>query len=229
MKNAATQRRFHSILRVIAVAIIAVGTAIPISPASTGLLAAGPSPAPGFPDVCIPVFPAGEECCLFRVQKRVEGERSIEYRTPYKCDTGETNQGETSIKAELNSGGLPCDEFSVLIPDGSILSARGATLRRKDGFSNFNGKFVILKAGSGDTIFEGTLELSERLGSHHTPFGSEVCDPISHNEGWLVGRGVNGLESFTIRAIIVLRGQLPPTDGSTPILGSFDGSLIKCP
>jgi hypothetical protein len=225
--NFISRSKLNLAARFFAVAIVVFGTSMPMLSVTKSAEPNAALASP-FPDVCVPVPPAGGQCCLFRVQKRVEGERSITYNAPYICSGVETKEGDTTFKAVLGSGGAPCDEAPAVIPDGSTLFAVGNTIRRKDGFSNFVGKFSITDP-LGNTLFEGTLELFERLGSHHSPFGTEVCDPISHNEGWLIGRGVNGLDSVSLRAIIVLRGQLPPVDGSTPVLGTFDGSFVRCP
>jgi hypothetical protein len=165
---------------------------------------------------------------LWQIQKKVEGNRSIQFGTPYKCDTGQTRRGVAKIRLKLSTGGLPCDQNAALIPNGSVLEAKGNTISRTDNFAHFTGR-VIIKSPAGALLFDGTMETIDRLGTHHAPFGAEACNPASHLEGYLVARGTGGLANYTLRALIVLRGSLPT--GSTPagLSGNIDGTLIKSP
>ncbi|MCI0393165.1 MAG: hypothetical protein MOB07_30915 [Acidobacteria bacterium] len=190
-------------------------------------VAAVPAPLP-FPDVIIPGVPATGNCCLWQTQKKVEGARSIQFGTPYNCDTGQTRRGATKIKLNLSTGGLPCDQNAALIPHGSLLEAQGNTISRKDNFAHFMGR-VTIKSPTGALLFDGTMETIDRLGTHHSPFGAEACNPTSHLEGYLVARGAGGLANYTLRALIVLRGNLPTGSAPAGLSGSIDGTLIKCP
>jgi hypothetical protein len=70
----------------------------------------------------------------------------------------------------------------------------------------------------------------DRVGSHHLFFQCEQCNPISHFEGWLVGRGSNLLPNHTIRTLLVARGTIPsPQNPTTAAVGSLNGTFIKCP
>lgn len=195
--------------------------------ATTIKVAAVPAPSP-FPDVIIPGVPATGNCCLWQTQKKVEGNRSIQFGTPYKCDTGQTRRGATQIKLKLSTGGLPCDQSAALIPTGSVLEAKGNTISRTDYFAHFMGR-VAIKGPKGELLFDGTMETIDRLGTHHAPFGAEACNPTSHLEGYLVARGAGALANYTLRALIVLRGGLPTGSAPAVLSGSIDGTLIKVP
>lgn len=168
-----------------------------------------------------------DRCCLRRVHKQAKGSRSVQSWAPYACDTGQTASGFTLLRLTLGSEGAPCDQDG-LIPNNSVLEARGTTRRRADGFAYFTGNFSI-RNPAGAVIFEGTLELMDRLGSHHAPFGAESCNQQGHVEGWLAGRGSAGFSHNTLRAIVVANGNLPGAGASSALSGSIDGTLVKCP
>lgn len=181
-----------------------------------------------FPDVTIPGIPTTGQCCLWQVEKRVDGKREATFSNPYQCDTGQTARGKMGIKVTLRSAGRPCDQQDIP-PDGSTLVASGTVLRRNDRFAHFIGDFSITNP-AGKVLFKGTLEAIDRLGSHHLFFKCEACNPQSHLEGWLVGRGTDELPNHTIRALLVARGTVPsPTVPSTALVGSLNGVLVKCP
>jgi hypothetical protein len=188
---------------------------------------ATPAPSP-FPDITIPGVPDTGQCCLWQLEKRIDGERRASLDPPYGCDTGVTGRGGMKISLKIASAGLPCDQ-SDLIPDGSRLDASGSLIRRADGFAHYIADFSITDPG-GTVLFQGTLETIDRLGSHHLFFNSEPCNPQSHLEGWLVGRGTSALPNHTLRALLVARGTVPSfTTPLTPMTGSLNGVLIKCP
>ena len=189
-------------------------------------VAAVPAPPP-FPEVLIPGIPASGNCCLWQTQKNVEGSRSIQFQTAYKCGMGQTRRGDTIIKLNLSSGGLPCDQNAALIPNGSVLEARGNTISRADGFAHFMGR-VVIRSPSGALLFDGTMETIDRLGTHHAPFGAEACNPASHLEGYLVARGAGALANYTLRAMVALRGRLPIGSSAAGLSGNIDGTLINC-
>jgi hypothetical protein len=116
-----------------------------------------------------------------------------------------------------------------LIPDGSVLEAKGPVIRRRDGLADFTGRFVI-RNPTGRIMFRGAIELFDRVGTHHPPFGPEACNPESHVEGWLVGAGdARVYPNHMIRAMFVARGQMPQPGGPFPLLGNINGVLVKCP
>ena len=194
---------------------------------------AATSPAPDaaafqtpFPDKSCPGLP-NTKCCLWQVFKMGEGAREAKFGAPYKCDTGATMQGELFMKVPFHSGGAACDPLAKLIPDGSVLEAKGHVIRRDaDGFGDFNGDFVI-RSPAGATLFTGCIETLDRVGTH---VSCEKCEPDSHYEGLLVGRGSGNLANFSIRASITGRGLLPsPTGPKTATAIVINGALVKCP
>ena len=194
---------------------------------ATNAAATTPMQSP-FPDITIPGVPDTGTCCLWQVEKRIDGERRASLDPPYGCDTGATGRGGMKMSVKITSAGLPCDQ-SDLIPDGSRLDASGSLIRRADGFAHYIADFSITDPG-GTVLFQGTLETIDRLGSHHLFFNCEACNPQSHLEGWLVGRGTSALPNHTIRALLVARGTIPSfTNPLTPMTGSLNGVLIKCP
>ena len=197
--------------------------AVPVSLAASATSMQSP-----FPDITIPGVPDTGPCCMWQVEKRIDGERRAAFDPAYRCDTGVTERGGMKMSLKITSAGLPCDQ-SDLIPDGSRLDASGSLIRRADGFAHYITEFSITDPG-GTVLFEGTLETIDRLGSHHLFFNSEVCNPQSHLEGWLVGRGTSALPNHTIRALLVARGTVPSvTTPLTPMVGSLNGVFIKCP
>lgn len=179
-----------------------------------------------FPDKSCPGLP-NTKCCLWQVFKMGEGAREAKFGDPYKCDTGATVEGEMFMKVPFHSGGAGCDPQANLIPDGSVLEARGRVIRRNaDGFGDFNGDFVI-RDPAGTTLFTGCIETLDRVGTH---VSCEKCEPESHYEGMLVGRGSGKLVSFSLRASITGRGLLPsPTGPKAPTAIVINGALVKCP
>ena len=179
-----------------------------------------------FPDKSCPGLP-NAKCCLWQVFKMGEGAREAKYGDPYKCDTGPTMEGEMFVRVPFHSGGAACDPLAKLIPDGSVLEAKGRVIRRDaDGFGDFNGDFVI-RDPAGATLFTGCIETLDRVGTH---ISCEKCEPDSHYEGMLVGRGSGNLANFSIRASITGRGLLPsPTGPKAATAIVINGALVKCP
>jgi hypothetical protein len=190
---------------------------------------ASPDPAlfqSPFPDKACPGLP-NAKCCLWQVFKMGEGAREAKFSDPYKCDTGPTLEGEMFVKVPFHSGGATCDPLAKLIPDNSVLEAKGRVIRRNsDGFGDFNGDFVI-RDPAGATLFTGCIETLDRVGTHTS---CEHCNPESHYEGLLVGRGSGSLANFSIRASVTGRGLLPsPTAPKAATAIVINGALLKCP
>ena len=195
---------------------------------SIGSREASRSPQSPFPDVCIPGVPEKGDCCLWEIERRVDGKREAKYGNPYICDMGPTRRGDMKITMKIKFPGTPCDQQDIP-PDNSTLEAKGQVIRQNDQYAYFTGEFTI-KSSSGKLLFEGRIETTDRLGSHHLFSKCENCRPVSHFEGWLVGRGTDAFPNHTLRALIVSRGTVPsPTVASTPMTGSLTGTLIKCP
>lgn len=178
-----------------------------------------------FPDkTCVGV--PTSRCCMTQVFKQGDGQRNASYDPPYNCDTGTTMQGTLSMKVTLKSPGATCDQNSALIPDGSVLEAKGRVISRKDGFGDFNGDFVI-RNPAGAVLFSGCIETLDRVGTHRS---CELCNPTSHYEGWMTGRGSGNLANFSIRASIGARGLLPLPGTPTQVTAlDINGVLLKCP
>ena len=179
-----------------------------------------------FPDkTCVGV--PDTRCCLRQVFKQGNGERNATFDAPYTCDTGPTRQGTMTMKVTLNSPGATCDPLTFVIPNGSVLEATGRRIRRADGFGNFVGDFVI-RSPAGATLFTGCIETLDRVGTHRS---CEACNPVSHYEGWLTGRGVGvKLAQYSIRASISARGLLPAPNATTQATAvDINGTLTRCP
>ena len=189
---------------------------------------ASPAPQSPFPDVCIPGVPEKGDCCLWEIVRKVDGRRQAKYGGPYACDMGQTRRGDMSIKMKLAFVRSVCNQQDIP-PNNSTLEAKGVVIRRNDGYAYFSGEFAITDAG-GKVLFKGRIETTDRLGSHHTAPACERCNPESHFEGWLVGRGTDAFPNHTLRAFIVARGTVPSPQQSTMVLsGNITGTLVKCP
>jgi hypothetical protein len=180
-----------------------------------------------FPNKSCPDLPTGgTKCCLWQVFKMGEGERAAKFGDPYKCETGATMPGDMTMKVPFHSGGAECDPMAKLIPDGSVLEAKGRVIRRGDGFGPFSGEFNILDP-TGKTLFTGCIETLDRVGTHTS---CDKCEPDSHYEGFMTGRGVGALSNVSIRASIAARGMLPsPTMPKAATAIVINGTLIRCP
>jgi len=179
-----------------------------------------------FPTTFVPVVPESD-CCLSQVHKKLTGTRTVIWENDYACATGRTQRGKLKVDIELSSPGGPCDEDPGLIPDGSKLRSRGWVIRREDGLADFAGRFTIV-APRGNVLFRGMIELLDRVGTHHPPFGGEVCRPESHVEGCLAG--LDSLPADSHRCLhlqFVARGHLSDRDGSTDVDGFLNGVCMK--
>ncbi|MDX6696048.1 MAG: hypothetical protein QOF02_3651 [Blastocatellia bacterium] len=181
-----------------------------------------------FPDIPIPGIPATGECCLWRSQKRIQGARQAQFEAPYACATGATMRGSLRIRMQLATTTPVCDQTAAALPNGSVLVASGRVTRRNDGFMHFIGDFTITNPAN-VVLFRGTMETIDRIGTHSQPFNCEQCNPPSHFEGWLVGRGEGALVELSLRAMLTARGITPsPQSPNAPFGGLLSGTLIKC-
>jgi hypothetical protein len=218
-------------LALVVVGVVIGGTvslkgAAPASRALAGKSAQPMPPPPPFPNVVIPGIPPAGDCCLWQLEKRIDGQRQANFGNPYKCDTGATARGDLKIVVKLKTAGPVCDQSNI-IPDGSVLMAEGPIIRRNDLFADFMGEFTI-NSPAGAVLFKGTIETLDRVGSHQLFFNCEACNPKSHFEGYLVGQGVQ-LSNYSLRALIVARGTVPAPGATGAVAGSIDGTLMKCP
>jgi hypothetical protein len=214
---------------------LVVGSTLLLAAAVVALVfaAAGQNPPAGsgtrvLNPVTVPTLMISGNCCLTRFNKLASGQRTITFEPAYGCDVGTAARGATKIRLLLNGGG-PCDQNPALVPNGSFLEANGSTIRREDGYAVFTGDFTI--KASGATLFTGTMELLDQIGSHQTPFGAETCGLAYHQEGWLSGTGGDAMKGYRLHAAIVARGALTPTSGpqALPAPVRIVGMLVKCP
>ncbi|HJQ33551.1 MAG TPA: hypothetical protein VJ866_15305 [Pyrinomonadaceae bacterium] len=182
-----------------------------------------------FPDrACPDLMPeAISNCCLWQFYKQGDGKRRAEFGTPYACPAGQTVQGAMTMTISLTSPGTTCDPLLNMIPNASVLEAKGRLIRRADGFGDFVGDFVI-RNPAGVNLFNGCIETIDRVGTHRS---CEACNPTSHFEGWLTGRGVTPKGAhYAIRASIAGRGLLPSPQSATESVSiDINGDIINCP
>jgi hypothetical protein len=198
-------------------------------PVEVPVVEAEPVQASPFPDIQIPGVPSTGNCCLTQLEKRLSGTRTAQFSNPYACQT-QTQRGTMRVDFPIVSAGALCDPMAGLIPNNSRLVASGNVIRRNDGFAHYLADFAIVNP-AGATLFKGSMETIDRIGTHHLFFNCEQCNPVSHFEGWIVGRGTDpATANFAIRAMIVARGTVPsPASPNMVIAGSLNGTFIKCP
>ncbi|HWO00676.1 MAG TPA: hypothetical protein VNS63_15565 [Blastocatellia bacterium] len=93
-----------------------------------------------FPDITIPGVPDKGDCCIWEIERRVDGKREAKFGNPYVCDMGQTRRGEMTIKMKLKFPGGPCDQQDIPA-DNSTLEARGVVIRQNDQYAYFSGEF----------------------------------------------------------------------------------------
>lgn len=192
------------------------------------------SPNP-FPGVTIPGLSSSVNYCLFRVNRTFDGVFEGSSAAPaYTCSSGRTAKKTSRFPTTITwriTAALQCDESVSVLP-ASLLTAKGTTIVRNDGFTHFMGKFSIVKKKQGQpdvTYFVGTMELIGRSGSHQAL--GEACDEANHIEGWLVGRGQPPVPEYTLRVVIVAKGNLSAGTVAFPdaAVNRITGTLVKSP
>jgi hypothetical protein len=168
--------------------------------------------------------PAGEKMCLLRVDKNLKGEQSVSIGGEYACQMGTVN-GKLQLKLIITTGGA-CDEDPNLIPNNSVLAAKGFYILRNDRLAHFWGAFTI-QTPAGSTIIKGRIETFYRVGSHttNTTNNCEPCDPDRHVEGWLVGAHRDGKRS--LRAMIAARASAPTPTNTPSFTGKLAGVVVR--
>jgi hypothetical protein len=169
------------------------------------------------------------KCCLWQVDKILKGQRTADSGSNYECDAVKTRQVKLSITLSINSTNLTCDQEVAqrLLPNSSLLESTGSLIQREGGFGHFTGEFTI-KNKDGKQAFRGTMELFDRVGTHHTIITGEKCNQKSHLEGWLVGTSSEHT-NVTLRAMLALKGVHPTKDAPEKTLsGILNGALITC-
>ena len=181
------------------------------------------------PMVEIPVLPNAGNCCLWQVHKIANGDRTVQPVPGNICVGAPTQRGTVTVRfVDMISAGPPCDQRPELIPNGSDLKANGVVIRRADGLASFTGMFTITSPAN-VVLFDGRIELMDRVGTHHPPLGPEPCNPENHVEGWLVGRGEGALANYCLRALYVATGSLIPDKPASLKNGSLDGVIVQSP
>jgi hypothetical protein len=164
--------------------------------------------------------PAGEKICLLRIDKNLKGEQSVSVGAQYDCQMATVN-GKLQLKLIISTAG--CDEDPNLIPNNSVLAARGSYILRKDRLAHFWGTFTI-KTPAGSTVFKGRIETFYRVGSH-TAGNCEKCDPERHVEGWLVG--VHSSGKLSLRAMIAAQASAPTPTNTPSFSGKLAGVVVR--
>lgn len=198
---------------------------------ATARSAKAPARAPGpFPPVSIPSIPLTGNYCIWRINKTFDGPVSAQLGTPYRCQTGPTRHSASQITFRVfSNGGANCDQPIPGIPANFRLEAKGATIHRQDGFAHFFGTFTFINGATNTRLFNGTIELIGRIGSHQ--FLDEKCDEDKHVEGWLVGSGLGNLARYSVRAVLTgqLSANLPQATAAVPAQTRLTGVIVKAP
>lgn len=199
--------------------------ALPLLLLSGGLAQA----ADPFPPVEIPGIPDTGEYCLWRFGKFFDGTLASELQSMWGCKTGETGRSKTEINFRVYSNGRECDEAVPGVPENLFLHASGFTLHRSssNGLAHFTGTVELKDGAVGPVIFEGTMELTARIGTHESL--GEACNEVDHVEGWIVARGVGRLSIYTLRAMIAAKADLPNGLAGEAPSNRMAGVIIKAP
>ena len=89
-------------------------------------------------------------------------------------------RGIAIVELTILSGGA-CDQNPQLVPDRSVLRASGDLTSRADGLTHYTGNFT-LASPSGTVLFQGNLQMMDRIGTHSGRFGTERCNEEAHLE-----------------------------------------------
>jgi hypothetical protein len=181
-----------------------------------------------FPPVEIPGIPATGEYCLWRFGKFFDGTLAGELQSIWGCKTGEMRRSKTEISFRVYSNGRECDEAVPGVPENLFLHASGFTLHRSgNGPAHFTGTVELKDGAAGPTIFQGTMELTARIGTHEAL--GEACNEVDHVEGWIVARGVGRLHVYTLRAMIAAKADLPDGLAGEAPSNRISGVIIQAP
>jgi hypothetical protein len=158
---------------------------------------------------------AAGNVCIRRFARTFDGLVEAAGATRYKCQARVTERLTTSVTFRITAK-AECDDVGRVLAPGLVLRARGATIRRADGFAHFAGRAEVIDATSEPDVvlFKGNLELIARIGSH--PSLGEACGPEEHVEGWFVGQGQGRLTKMTLRVIFAGKGDLAAGTNSFP-------------
>jgi|SRR5215213_359096 len=182
-----------------------------------------------FPPKEIPGIDYGRDLCMWRINKSFDGNAEGTFWREYDCKTGSTSLHRTEISLRVLSndgdGEGGCDQEISGLPKNMYLEASGMTIYRKDGLAHFTGGIKLKDGAMGPVLFEGTMELMARIGTHQAL--GESCDEKQHMEGWIVARGVETLSNYTLRAMVAGEASLPGGPLLTPPLNRITGVIIE--
>lgn len=189
--------------------------------------AAGAYGADPFPPEEIPGISYDRDLCMWRINKSFDGNAEAVFWRDYDCRSGSTSIHRTSIAFRVlsNDGEGGCDEEVPGVPKNMFLEASGMTIYRKGGLAHFTGGVKLKDGAAGPVLFEGTIELMARIGTHQAL--GESCDEAKHMEGWIVARGVESLSNYTLRAMVAGESVLPGGLAATPPLNRITGVIIE--
>jgi hypothetical protein len=186
-----------------------------------------------FPTLDLPVLDPGIEYCIERVHKQGESPFPVDLRPPYDCDTGPTQMATIDERRFLLHPPDPNCNDTQRIPDGSVLVISGALIRRVgDGLSIFSGPFYIRsKDPNIGKLFEGWIELYDRVGTYNPPIIDHPHGCADYMEGWLVGQGVpQNIRRLALHATIAGKLDPPDANNSEPRLTLvFNGVIVRSP
>jgi hypothetical protein len=179
-----------------------------------------------FPPMTIPGIDHSFDLCVWRINKSFDGLLESAFWRQYECKNGATAVSRTKISFRVlsNDGVENCDEEVPDVPANWFLEAGGMTIHRRDGLAHFTGGVKLKDGAAGPVLFEGTMELMARIGTHQAL--GESCGEPEHIEGWIVARGVDALSGYTLRAQVAGQATLPGGLASVPPLNRITGVII---
>jgi hypothetical protein len=182
-----------------------------------------------FPPKEIPGIAYDRDLCMWRINKSFDGNAEKTFWRDYDCRTGSTGLYRTEIALRVLSndgdGEGSCDQEIPGLPKTMYMEAWGMTIYRKDGLAHFTGGVKLKDGAAGPVLFEGTIELMARIGTHQAL--GESCDEKGHMEGWIVARGVEAFSNLTLRAMVAGEASLPGGLLPTPPLNRITGVIIE--
>lgn len=190
------------------------------------LCATGAHAADPFPPMTIPGIDHSFDLCLWRINKSFDGLLEGDLWRRYECKNGLTTVSKTTISFRVlsNDGVENCDEDVPDVPANWFLEASGMTILRRDGLAHFTGRVQLKDGALGPVLFDGTMELMARIGTHQAL--GEGCGEAEHIEGWIVARGVEKLDRYTLRAQVAGQATLPDGLAAVPPLNRITGVII---
>jgi hypothetical protein len=113
------------------------------------------------------------------------------------------------------------------MPGDFLLEANGSTIHQSGGLAHFSGQFTLKDGATGPVVFEGTMELLGRVGTHQAL--GEQCNETQHIEGWLVGRGQGQWSQNTLRAVVSAEASFPDGLINASPTNRITGVIVKAP